>query len=369
MQIGIYDETDPLKTVAYWPPGLETLVAQTLPTEESLFFDKFDVQEAANEHENLIKLLNSLGVKTINLKDQYTKTLQETGCTINPQLIVEQCKKNMKMYGTKIDTNLIPKLLEKDISRYGKEKAITLNYILCVENGLPVANIFYSRDVGSVIFDKFFMARPRYKIRKIEVPIIEKSLETLDVEPVIHLPKGIIECGDLMIHNKNILLGNGMRTNDVGTLTMLKEVEEYVQNKSYKFLIVKIPDAEFHEQMKIMHLDTFYMPVNQNTVVVCPAVAKKCEVIELPKCKRHNFYQYLKMNGYEIIPITKKQQEALVSNFLTIDKNTIVAPNSTNGLYKMLESYGVKTYYVNIHNLVNGYGGVHCMFLQFLRGY
>ena len=394
MKVKILDETEPLKSVGYWSPGLETLVGQTLPTEISLFYESFDVLAAQKEHKNLVDLLKKLGVKTINFKDHYVETLQPINLKpeILQKIILMQCEKYMKMFGTKIDTNLIEVLLHKDIKNYGEEKAVTLNYELCF--GLPLCNITFSRDQGTVILDKCFLAKPRFPIRQPEIPIIEKTLKYLGIDPIkMTHPDATFEGGDAIVHHDHVLFGKGMRTNDTGAMSMLRSVKDWVYPSylkanypffhEYDFLIIEMPNG-----MDTMHLDTFFMPYDYHTVVDCPQVAKKCNVIHFPTIQKYeNFHEYLKKPyGCDIITVNEKEQKldtskgvvGLGSNFLNVDKyrnlnldeHRKVVPHKGNEiLNKKLEDNGAKLYHAEIYNLVRMWGGPHCLFFQLSRGY
>ncbi len=380
METGVFDETHRLRCVADWTPGLETLVGQTLPPEISLFFDYFDVIKGQEEHEKLIEMLEKdLGVKTINFRDIYVETLQPVD--IKPEtlqkMLLKQCEKYMRMSGRKIDTNLIEVLLNKDIKRYGEERAVALNLELCI--GLPLCNMYFMRDVATVILNGIFTASFRYPIRRPEVSIVEKTLKHLGVGTPVKIPTGYFEGGDAIVHHGNILFGKGMRTDDTGALKMLEAVRKYVFSADfqffYNFLIIDMP-----EKMETMHLDTIFMPLNYNTVIVCPEIAKKCSVLDVHTAQRYNFYEYLKKSyGCDIITVTKKEQELTTvkgsiigdaTNILVIDKERLVVPLSSNKLVNQkLKEYGFKLYYADIYNLLCGFGGPHCMFLQLSRAY
>ena len=392
MKIGILDETHPLKTAGYWPPGLETLIGQTLPSEISLFYESFDVLAAQKEHKNLINLLNHLGVKTINFRDTYVETIKPVDLKpeIFQKILVKQCEKYMKMYGTKIDTRLIEELLYQDIKRYGEEKAAALNLELCI--GLPLCNITFSRDQGTVILDKCFLARPTYPVRKPEIPIIKKTLRHLGMKP-IEIPDGTFEGGDAIVHRGHVLFGKGMRTDDIGAINMLRTVRDWVYpwylkpfypfHYEYDFLIV-----EMTEEMHTMHLDTIFMPFDYHTVVDCPNVTSVCNVTHFPTIQKYsNFHNYLKTHyDCDIITVSRKEQQldtsrgvvGLATNFLNADKyrnlnvykrRKVVPLRGNEILNQKLEDNGAKLYFADIYNLIRMWGGPHCLLYQLLRGY
>src|SRR3990167_7752229 len=91
LQIGIADETDPLRTVMVWGPvGVEAYLAQLYPESVSLFLDSMDPLAARQEADQFGTTLERHGIEVIRARDIIARLLSpssETRQSIITQLL------------------------------------------------------------------------------------------------------------------------------------------------------------------------------------------------------------------------------------------------------------------------------------------
>lgn len=79
------------------------------------------------------------------------------------------------------------------------------------------------------------------------------------------------------------------------------------------------------------------------------------------------FVDYLRSNGFEIIPIDYEDEMHYANNYLTIDQRHIMAVGGQSEvLQQRFKEAGVQVEWIPLESLIDGYGAAHCM-TQVLR--
>ena len=168
----VYSETDTLRKLIMWGlPGPETALAQFLPLEESLFYDRFDVQESREEYARLLAVLKEKGVQVVLVQDVLARGLNEEDLQNNHMIpgSIDELVSALKHRGHVLHEkykglgeldllDLIPELVREDVERLGERQAIVLNWLLSLRNYPPLGNIFYGRDQSNVLGDTLFIS-------------------------------------------------------------------------------------------------------------------------------------------------------------------------------------------------------------------
>ena len=75
-----------------------------------------------------------------------------------------------------------------------------------------------------------------------------------------------------------------------------------------------------------------------------------------------SFVQYLKDNGFSIIPIKEEDELHYANNYLTIAPRHIMAvAGQSEELQQDFKRHGVKVEWIPLESLIDGYGAAHCM--------
>lgn len=388
MQIGIYNETDPLKTAVTWGPiGAEAVLAQFYPPQISLFLDDMNVLKAREEAIEFAKLLRTKDVSIFHARDILAQNLKPTALNFDNvlKILIQKADDIREEFSTSNHTYYkeeIEELLKLDINRYGESKALTLNWELSLYPLLPLGNLIYARDQMNVLLSKRVKSIMKKRIRRPEVELYEAVYETIfsQTNNALTLPDGeTFEGGDAYIHDGTIYIGVGSRTSIGAAKHIYKELKDQIKELSFKFVIVLDPNANKRsqrDQMLFMHLDTFSNPVGKRQIAVCLSEAKKRIVKEISEKNgkiveldlRKSFLDYLFEDGQVIVSIPEEEQQTFGCNFLAVDNKTILVPLKTNKkTVEGLESIGKNVIYVPLDESTKGFGAAHCMTGQLLR--
>ncbi len=386
-KIGIYNETDSLRSAVTWGPvGAEAVLAQFYPPHISLFLDNMDVVKARSEGIMYGETLQKHKVDIFLARDILSEILKPTSLNFNAvfSILVKKAEDIRSQYKTENHKNykeIIEQLLILDVERYGKNRAFTLNWKLSLFPFLPLGNLIYARDQMNIFLSKRIRSHMKKEIRRPEVELYEAVYEKLiGNNHSIYLPQNeTFEGGDAYIHDGTIYMGVGPRTSLGAAIHIYKSLRQEIEEFDYKFALVIDENSEnrsYFDQMLFMHLDTFSNPVGKNQIAVCLSEAKRRRVKLLSleggtvkiKDTHKNFLEYLFEVGQEIVAIPEEEQQSFGCNFLSVDRNTILVPLNTNRkTIEGLRSIGKNVVYAHLDESTKGFGAAHCMTGQLLR--
>jgi len=349
----VQEEVGELKTVGlFGPPGIESYLAQFWPDKESLFFGSFNVEKAQQEFKGLVEILESLQVEVLDLKKVYASTLSE------PELSAENLLKKLSEKVPDSDPKILEKMLETDISSYGEKNAVALNIALSYNPQIPMGNIYFARDQSNVFMGTCILGNMAFTIRKPEVEIIYKALNNLGYSKFLTLNKGIFEGGDGMILGGKAYIGSGMRT----TPQAIEEIADYL--KIPTFMVGIQMNGDWKQDMEMMHLDTFFMPLTYSKVIGCKTLLERCTIHNLQNREKMNFLKYLEGN-FDVLDIPHEEQKNYAANMLVVSPGKVIIPSTYNiQTSETLKERGIITINAGLQELTQGIGATHCMVLQ-----
>lgn len=388
-QVCVFNELSPLKDLVIWgEPGCETILGQLLPDEISLFFESFDVLEGRSEFRNMQRLFEENGINVIRMKDVIAENPDQS---LNPPKTIHELSEIIKRRGKdffeyykngdlkKLDC--VDAILKEDVLKYGEEKAIALNWTLCISNDLPMANIMYARDQSNALADKIFMSRMKRDIRQPEVELFRKGYQLLGYEDkLVDVDDGNFEGGDAFVFGNNCLIGCDVRSNQDGIARIYEGIKSSLESKGMKLFSIRYDGAERKpgEEMDAMHLDTYMMPLNEDKVLACGEEVDKRKVEmasinngEVKFTDIGSLRDFLNLIEVEVVNISKEEQINYSTNFLHLGNNTVVVPledEEHKNVNTIMRGLGLKVIVANIKELTGGYGAVHCMTAAIKRG-
>ena len=392
IQIGILDEAEPLKAVATWGAiGAEAVLTQCYPVHISLFHQSFDVVAARLEGLNYAATLQDHGIRVLMVRDLLADALTPKTSFKKEGVISAMLKKAKAVqdqYNTRVqDSNdLIATLVEQDITRYGEEKALSLNQALSIDPQLPLGNSLYGRDHMNVLLDARVVSRMAKDIRRHEVGLYELIYQQhLARHKTITIPSDeTFEGGDAYIHNGTVFVGVGTRTTLGAAVSIYQDLKPQLEQYGLKFAIVEDDNPfgrSFGEQQESMHLDTFSNPISRKEIADCVEEAQRRKIRFLNTVNGTtaisnglgSFIDYLEKTEDNIAVISEEEQKGFGCNFLLKGENpdgdcTIFVPLRMNTeTNNQLERMGKKLVYTNLLESTKGYGATHCMTGQLLR--
>ena len=377
-------------------PGQELFDGVIHPS-AALFEDYFDVNQAASEHRQYIRMLEANGIRVHTV----SKILQETDIeklrplaakmlTYDISHINEENPDASESYRQYV----LSKMSRADlISCILRQPTVTL-YKTDLNTGYeavyslrPLINLYFTRDQSITTPRGHVICKMNSTQRAPETEIISFCYEHLDQKPIFRVTgEGRLEGGDYIPAGEMSLIGCGMRTNDEG-IRQLMEADAFGHDT-----IVVVRDHKFWQMQ--MHLDTYFNIIDRDlcTMVTSRLNAKPgspefvtCDVYRRAgkgseggvKGNEGNSYQlvekdlsfvdFIRENGYEIIPINHDDEMHYANNFLTIAPRHIMAVGRQSlEYYQRMANAGVTVEWIPLESLINGYGAAHCM-TQVLR--
>ncbi len=393
LQIGITDESEPLRTASVWGAiGVEAVIAQCYPNQISLFYQSFDVIAARQEGLEFAATLESHGVRVLMARDILAETLKPKTFKKTSVIgeLVEKAEAIQSSHNTHIDNaaELINIQQEADIERYGEEKALNLNHTLSLSPQLPLGNSIYGRDQMNVLLGARVVSRMAKLIRRPEVSLYELIYKgSLAPHQTINIPTDeTFEGGDAYVHQGHVWIGVGSRTSFGAAIKIYEALKPELDLAGLKFAVVQDEDPygrPFSEQQSFMHLDTFSNPTGRRDIAVCLEEATRRKVKLLISSKGQtrieetglSFIDYLEheVKEEEIVKISLEEQKEFGCNFLLLGKNNdgrdviLVPLENNNGINNQLRKNGKVVKTVELYESTRGYGAAHCMTGQLLR--
>lgn len=395
--VGIYEETDPLKTAAVWGTvGTEAVLAQLYPPDQSLFFDRMDVPQARVESSEFVTRLEGHGVNVIQVRDQLARLLPPLAVPREEMIhrLHQRAGDIQQMFGRTDakDARAIDETLEflfdLDIERYGLEAAAAINQRVTLSPEIPMGNLMFARDQMNVILDTMVISNMRKPIRRPEVDLYRMVYKEMlgedeqgEIRHATQIPEHeTFEGGDAYIHNGVIYVGVGPRTSLGGAVNIYNAIKPRLNELGMGFAIVEDRDTDhrpLRDQMDFMHIDTFSGPTGKSTVVLTEQEAERRQVSVLTSSSEgqvrihdtgRSFAEYLEMQGDRILAIPAEEQQSFGCNFLMVDDTTALVPLECNGMInKELEASGKTVEQANLNEITRGYGAAHCITGQLQR--
>lgn len=135
-------------------------------------------------------------------------------------------------------------------------------HVLRPQNLRQTEQIF-TRDIGFVIEDNFFISNMKHPVRASEIDGLQYFLDTIPHDKIVEIPPEItMEGGDVILWNDFIFLGIGDRTNE-GAISFLQK--RFPQKTVLGFPIVV---DQACADKNILHLDCTFQPIGQEDAII-----------------------------------------------------------------------------------------------------
>jgi arginine deiminase len=129
------------------------------------------------------------------------------------------------------------------------------------------------------------------------------------------------------------------------------------------------------EHMQVMHLDTFWIPLDEKTVLASAVELDNRSAVRVTQRdgaisteELGSFRKYLGDRNLEIIEVTEQEQRDYATNLLNLGGKRVIVPLSRNErVITELESRGFQVHKAELLKLVGGYGAVHCLTAPVMR--
>ena len=368
-------------------PG-EELFDGVIHPSAGLFEDYFDVDKAAEEHLNYVKLLEKNGIQVFNVRDILRQMDKEKLLSLAERILVYDVSgvapQDTASFGEQYRRQTLPKLSKDDLIRIllfqpeivlrstDNNTTVEADYI-----HRPLMNLYFTRDQSISTPKGQVMCRMNSSQRAAETRIIRACYEQLGMAPVYEVTgDGRLEGGDYFPAGNISFIGCGMRTN-------MEAIRQMMDADVFGHDTVIVVNDHLRWQME-MHLDTHFNIIDKD---LCTMQRSRMEAAKgspeyctadiyargsgektykLIK-KDAGFVDVVKSLGYTIIPIDRQDELHYANNYLVISPRHIMAVGGQSDAFaKALKDHGVTVEWVPLENLICGYGAAHCM-TQVLR--
>lgn len=374
-------EWDYAKAILMHTPGEELFYGVVHPY-AGLFEYYFDVDQAAQEHRGYIAALERNGVEVYNVRE------------VLNQVPIEKLREyamDVLVYDTENMPNIDPKESE-EYRKYVINEMSRADLVRCilfrpkvtlyhsdantgfeaVYSHSPMMNLYFTRDQSITTPRGHIICQMNSKQRAYETQVIALCYEQLGVSPILTISgDGRLEGGDYLRGGNISYIGCGMRTN-------IEAIKQIMEADAFGHDMVAVVNDNKWWQMQ-MHLDTYFNIIDKDlcTLVESRYYAKEGDpewvTVDLYTRKKGQkeyeltrqgvpFVEFLKEQGFTIIPINQADELHYANNFLTIAPRHIMAVgNQSEELQDRFAKHGVKVEWIPLETLIKGYGAAHCM--------
>ncbi|MDA3030825.1 MAG: arginine deiminase family protein [Actinomycetota bacterium] len=206
-----------------------------------------------------------------------------------------------------------------------------------------------TRDIGVVIGDTFVVTTMAAKSRRHEWRGYAHLFEHFSPHTkVLFGPEDlVIEGGDVIVDKGKVFVGIGQRTTLAGAAWLMQLVPEYE--------IVPINLRGLTDGEDVLHLDCSFLPVGENSALIYPD-----GMGEVPATLRET---------YDLIEVTREEQQRLGTNVLSLDPQTIVSQPTSQRINDEMRARGITVIEVPYSEPPKTGGSFRCCTLPLHRSF
>lgn len=197
----------------------------------------------------------------------------------------------------------------------------------------------FTKDIGFVVNDIFFICNLKKEERKVETETLKRFI--LDNNIRYYEMQSNIEGGDVLYHGNVLFIGMSSRSN----IEAVFELE-----KAFKELNIKVDVVPIHFDTHKLHLDCVFNTLDVDSGIISPYVYDK-DIIE----------KYI-INLYDI---SKEDTDNLGTNIVYLGNRIVFSSNKN--VVNILNSHAYKAKYIEYSEIMKAGGGLACSTLSLLR--
>lgn len=197
----------------------------------------------------------------------------------------------------------------------------------------------FARDIGFVIDDILFISNMTDPTRKAEIDSLVALAKEYDVK--YHIMKNNVEGGDILIHDNQVFIGQGDRTNE----SAVEEISLVLSDFNKKYELVKV----FFEKSRI-HLDCVFNVIDRYTCIISSEVFNPQDIVKY----------FLKT-----IELPSDDLESLPSNIITPGNNLVLC--SSKKFVEKLRQEGYNSIFIEFTEIIKDKGSLGCCMLPLQR--
>ncbi|KAL4439030.1 hypothetical protein ABPG77_006967 [Micractinium sp. CCAP 211/92] len=234
----------------------------------------------------------------------------------------------------------------------------------------PLSNLVYTRDQQITTCRGIVMGRLRSPQRNLEVSLMKFCLQKLGLPVVGEIQEpGYLEGGDFFPAGRDLaLLGIGLRSN----FEACRQLMERDLLGTRRFAVVR---DDFEQHQDRMHLDCVFSIVSDTVCIMLEEMigvdsptrrlvdeyTRGSDGVYVQSKQGVEFSQYMRDNGYHIIPIKPKHQLEYGCNILNLGNERIISVHmeTARQIVQSPHFYG-DVQCIDYSPITSMYGAVHC---------
>lgn len=375
-------EWDSAKVILMHTPGEELFNGVVHPM-AGLFENYFDVDSAANEHRNYIRLLRANGIKVYNVADILQEMNIDTLRSLAGRSLVYDVSgvadSDTAACGQVYKREVLRQMDRDDLIRCVMTQPVVKLRSVGNNTGVEadymqrsLMNLYFTRDQSVTTPCGHIICKMNSSQRSPETRLIRSCYNYLGVRPVLEIVgDGRLEGGDYIPAGTFSLIGCGMRTN-MDAVRQIMDADAFGHDT-----VVVVNDHKLWQMQ--MHLDTYFNIIDRN---LCTMVASRLNAkpgqpeyvtadiyVRQPGTKAYrlmsrgvSFVKFLRRRGFQILQINEADGLHYANNYLTIaPRHIMMVGGQSEELSLELKRHGVKVEWVPLESLIDGYGAAHCM--------
>ncbi len=375
-------EWDKATAILMHTPG-EELFNGAIHPRAGLFEYYFDVDAAAKEHKNYMRMLQANGIKVFSVEDILNDVGKDTLQSLAEQSLIYNVNAlnaaDTTSYGQAYKSSIVQQMSRKDLIRCilmrPEVKLRSVDNNTGVEADYvqhTLMNLYFTRDQSITTPRGHIICKMNSSQRSAETSVINTCYAHLGLSPILEISgDGRLEGGDYIPAGTISLIGCGMRTN-MEAIRQIMKADAFGHDT-----IVVVRDHKLWQMQ--MHLDTYFNIIDKD---LCTMVASRFNAqpgqpeyvtadvyARKPGTKEYHlssgnisFKDFLLQRGFHIIPIDEADEMHYANNYLTIaPRHIMMVGGQSEQLAIELTKHGVKVEWVPLDNLIKGYGAAHCM--------
>lgn len=209
----------------------------------------------------------------------------------------------------------------------------------------------FTRDIGFVIEDYFFISNMKHPVRTVELDGIKHILDRIDSTKKVDIPEGIVvEGGDVILWNEFIFIGIGDRT----TKNAIAFIQSIFPHKTVLGFDIVLDQKSADNN--ILHLDCTFQPIGKDEAIIYHNGFEKppIEILDLfPKDK--------------LVEVSLEEKNRMFPNVFSISPTKIVIEKGFERLKHELEERGYEVFEVDYSETSKLGGLLRCSTLPLKR--
>ena len=197
----------------------------------------------------------------------------------------------------------------------------------------------YTRDIGFVIEDIFFISNMKMKQRKNEIIPLKELIEVNNLK--YYEMKNNIEGGDVILYDNVIFLGISSRT----TIKAAEELQEKLNEEKINMKVIPI-----YFDTSQLHLDCVFNILDSESAIISPYIYDE-KIIK----------KYIK----NLYSISKEDAKELGINFVALGDKKVIVTNKN--VYNLLMQKGYDVRFLDYTEIIKAGGSLACSTLPILR--